>query len=411
MVSSTMLERKMDGIPERCLETKWRNVVMPKIFMRSFVLSLLVGISFALFACAPSTEGPSPSATLSATDQPTRQPAATPSPTDVPPTPTPLRPSISLENLWDLKPLYSIPDFGNGIRAVTFDPESRYFAAITGGNSQGTDHRLRVWSTETGLLVSESVEFGTDTWDLAVSPKGQIAVGLENGAVMIYSLPELDPIQSFSHAGAVNGVTFSPDGMYLAAGVAEVEGGMVYLWNVDEGVLVRRTWAHPYSVPGLAFSPNGQYLATGAVDRSVKVWQVSNGQLIRTLPQAGQGTSVQFSAGNVWLASAMCAQSTSDFRCVEGEVWIWGVEDWSLQQKLAGPVNWVEVIAFSQDASVIAGGGRDFGIYLWDRSNATLERSIPAHQGAVTALAISPDDRFIASGSTDGSVVLWSILP
>jgi WD40 repeat protein len=386
---------------------------MKKLIARWFVLIMLMGMSFTLFSCAAPTEDPSPPAMLSATDiPPSLQPTATSSPTVIPPTPTPIRPPLTLGNVWDLSPLYRYTDLGNSIRTVAFDPSSQYLAAITGGNSQGFDHRLRLWSTGTGELVAQSAEFGSDTWDMAMSPKGEsIAVGLHNGVLTILSLPELQQIQTFSHTGQINSVAYSPDGMYIAAGVAESEGGVIYLWNVDQGVLVRRSWAHPYSVPSLAFSPSGQYLASGAVDRSVKVWQVSNGQLIRTLEQAGQGTSIHFTSSNAWLASGMCAQSTTGYRCIDGQVWLWAVGDWSLDVKLSGPVDWVESIDLTPDDSLVAGGGRDFAIYLWDRSDGTLIRSLLAHQGAVHALAISPDGYYLASGATDESVILWGISP
>jgi WD40 repeat protein len=384
---------------------------MNKLIARWFVLMMLVGMSFTLFACTAPTEEPTPPAMLSATDiPPSPQPTATSSPSPIPPTPTPIRPPLTSDNVWDLSPLYSFTGLGNSIRTVAFDPSGQYLAAITGGNSLGLDHRIRLWSTGTGEMVAQSAEFGSDTWDMAMSPKGDsIAVGLHNGVLTVLSLPELNQIQTFSHAGQVNGVAYSPDGVYIAAGVAEAEGGVIYLWNVDQGVLVRRNWAHPFSVPSLAFSPNGQYLASGAVDRSVKIWQVSNGQLIRTVEQAGQGTSIRFSSSNEWLASGMCAQSTTGYRCIDGQVWLWAVGDWILEVKLSGPVDWVESIALSPDDSLVAGGGRDFGIYLWSRS--TLIRSLLSHQGAVHALAISPDGRYLASGASDESVILWGISP
>jgi WD40 repeat protein len=229
--------------------------------------------------------------------------------------------------------------------------------------------------------------------------------------MILYTVPELALITTFNHAGQVNSVAFSPDGMYLAAGVAEPEGGMVYLWNVDQGVLVRRSWAHPYSVPALAFSPNGQYLATGAVDRSVKIWQISNGQLIRTLAQAGQGSGIQFSSSGEWLGSAMCAQSTPALKCINGQVWLWQVDTWALHKQLTGPIDWVESMAFSMDGALVAGGGRDFSIYLWDRTTGSLLRSVLGHQGSVYSLEISSDGRYLVSGASDESVILWAITP
>ncbi len=386
---------------------------MDKLIARSFVVALVALMGSVIFACAPPVREATPPAMLCATDlPPTLQPTVTSSPSPIPPTSTPERAPIRADNVFELKPLYQFNGLNNGVRAVAFEPGGTYLLAITGGNSQGSDHRIHLWSTVTGLEVAQSLDFNVDTWDLAVSPKGDsVAVGLHNGVLAIYTLPELEQIQSFSHAGQVNAIAYSPDGMYVAAGVAEAEGGMLYLWNLEQGFLVRRSWAHPYSVPSLAFSPNGQYLASGAVDRSVKIWQVSNGQLLRTLPQAGQGTSIRYAPNGEWIASAMCAQSTAGFRCIDGQVWTWRANDWSIDRKLTGPVDWVEAVAISPDDQLIFGGGRDFAIYIWQRESGSLIRSIPAHQGAVQALAISSDGRYLASGASDESVVLWAITP
>jgi WD40 repeat protein len=386
---------------------------MKKKCGRWFVPLILFAMCIVLFACAAPAKEVSPQALSSATDAPpTPEASATLPPTAIPPTPAAERPIISVGNLWDLKPLFRFKGLGNGIRAVAFDPAGDNLAAITGGNSQGRDHSIRVWSTGSGELIGQSAELGVDIWDVAFSPRGDsLAIGLHNGQVILYALPDLRQLMTYSHSGQVNSVAYSPDGMYLAAGVAEADGGVIYLWNVDQGVLVRRSWAHPYSVPSLAFSPNGQLLATGAVDRSVKIWQLSNGELIRTLDQAGQGQSLGFSPGGEWLGSGMCSQSTTGFKCVEGQVWLWEADSGALDKQLSGPIDWVDAIAFSADSALVVGGARDYAIYLWDRSTGSMLRSILGHQGAVEAVAMSRNGRFLASGATDESVILWAITP
>jgi WD40 repeat protein len=386
---------------------------MEKKVARWNIAMILFAMCIVLFACAAPIKEASPPARSSATDAPsTPEASATIPPTAIPPTPTAERPMISVGNVWDLIPLFRFEGLGNGIRTVAFDPAGDYLAAITGGNSQGLDHSVRVWSTGSGELIGQSAELGVDIWDVAFSPRGDsLAIGLHNGQVILYTRPDLKKLTTFSHPGQVNSVAYSPDGMYLAAGVAEADGGMIYLWNVDQGVLVRRSWAHPYSVPSLAFSPSGQLLASGAVDRSVKIWQLSNGELLRTLDQAGQGQSLSFSPGGEWLGSGMCSQSTTGFKCVEGQVWLWDVDSGALDKQLSGPIDWVDAVAFSADSALVVGGARDYAIYLWDRTSGSMLRSIASHQGGVEAVAVSRDGRFLASGASDESVILWAIAP
>ena len=62
------------------------------------------------------------------------------------------------------------------------------------------------------------------------------------------------------HAGAVGSVAFSPDGQTLAS----VSGDRtIKLWRVSDGTLLRTLW-HTGGVTSVAFSPDGQTLASGS---------------------------------------------------------------------------------------------------------------------------------------------------
>lgn len=43
--------------------------------------------------------------------------------------------------------------------------------------------------------------------------------------------------------------------------------------------VLEKTLTANSDVYSVAFSPNGQYLATGSADKTIKIWDVSNGQL------------------------------------------------------------------------------------------------------------------------------------
>jgi len=58
----------------------------------------------------------------------------------------------------------------------------------------------------------------------------------------------------------------------------------------------------------VAFSPNGYLLASGS-DRTVKLWDVSSGECLKTLQGHRSGWSVTFSPqGKTWLVVEMTKQ-------------------------------------------------------------------------------------------------------
>src|SRR5262245_43369297 len=66
------------------------------------------------------------------------------------------------------------------------------------------------------------------------------------------------------------GLTFSPDGRYLAWG----SGAAVSLLDVQADGAPRVLAGHQLAVYAVAFSPDGKYLASGSEDTSVRVWNL-----------------------------------------------------------------------------------------------------------------------------------------
>lgn len=375
-------------------------------------LFALLVLSLGLIACA--VTGSVVPTTTSLPPSPTLSPPPLPTLTTTPPPPTanPLPPIIEEANVFDLTAAHTLTGHGNSVQALAFSPNGETLVVSTGGSSNRQEHRLRLWDVGTGDLLATSEEFDTIAWDVVFSPDGEtIATSLRDGRVVFLDTTDLSNLGVLMHNGEVNSLAYSSDGGLLAAGVAEAGNGMVYIWDAAQQTIIRSFWAHPYSVPSMAFSPTGQFLATGAIDRSVKVWQVSNGRLLETLAQDGQGTSVIFSKDGSLLASAMCALSDANLKCLRGEVWLWNVPDWGLIRTLSGPVDWVEAVALSPETALVAGGSRDFAVYLWRLRDAVLLRTLIGHSGGVTAIAFSPDGRFLATGSNDESVILWAVEP
>lgn len=106
-------------------------------------------------------------------------------------------------------------------------------------------------------------------------------------------------------------VAISPDIRMLALGTGgEDYGGKLYLVETATGKKVREMKGHEGSVVSAAFHPSGQFLATGGRDTLVRLWQISDGKMIKELGQSRGGQfkdftyAISFSPDGQWLAAA-----------------------------------------------------------------------------------------------------------
>jgi len=200
------------------------------------------------------------------------------------------------------------------------------------------------------------------------------------------------------HSNSVRCVAFSPDGSPLASGSSD---DTVRLWQVADGTLLR-TLEVGSAVTSVAFSLDGAVLASGSWDKKVKLWRVGDGALPRTLEEyTGRVKSVAFSPDGVTLASA----SNDD------TVRLWRFSDGTLLHTLKGHESGVESVAFSPDGALVASGSNDNTVRLWRASDGELlcTLKIGKFMVSVYSVAFSPDGMTIASGSTDNTLRLWRV--
>jgi WD40 repeat protein len=103
------------------------------------------------------------------------------------------------------------------------------------------------------------------------------------------------------HTALVQGVAFSPDGIWIASASWD---GTIGLWQPD-GRNVRFLRGHNVAVRGVAFSPDARTLASGANDGTIKLWNLASMQEAATLHgHDGPVFVVAFSPSGSLLASA-----------------------------------------------------------------------------------------------------------
>jgi WD40 repeat protein len=191
---------------------------------------------------------------------------------------------------------------------------------------------------------------------------------------------------------------FSPDGRYVAEGVAN----SVRLWDTETGEMVRRLDGNPPIVANataIAFSPDGTALARDDGNGNLDLLRTADGALLTQYGARVQTRSVAYSPDGQWLATPGAAN-----------VLLWKVADGS-----SGPSGFVgqsgqqpTALAFAPDGRTLAVGDAGGNVTLWSFPDGTRQTTFAAVTYAVHQLGFSPDGGRLVVGDDYGHGALFT---
>ncbi len=208
-----------------------------------------------------------------------------------------------------------------------------------------------------------------------------------------------------AHRGGVNAIAISRHGQTFASGS---DDHTIKLWNLSSGQELR-TINPPNSSSGaaqiktVALSPDGQILASGGDDKTIKLWHLSPGRANHVLSgHGGTVKSIAFSPDGQTLISG------SDDKTVR----IWHVPSGELLRTLTGHSEWftgVKSVAISPKGDVLASSSDDKTIKLWSLATGENLRTLLGHHGTINGLTFSPDGQTLISSSDDNTLKIWQV--
>ena len=198
----------------------------------------------------------------------------------------------------DAKPL-TLVGHTNAVGCVCFSPDGQRIASASG------DQTIKVWDARTGAerraltghkIGVQSVCFSPDGKQFASANVQERIVLREATDFDQFASNNRDPLESAKiklwdartgdEIGTLNGyedvtagVTFSPDGRWLAT----ADWNAVSLFDMQNGGDVRRLAGHAGRVLSVAFSSNSRYVASGGDDKTIKIWDVQSGEEARSM--------------------------------------------------------------------------------------------------------------------------------
>jgi len=202
------------------------------------------------------------------------------------------------------------------------------------------------------------------------------------------------------HSGKVWGLAVSRDGQLIASGD---ENGELIAWRGGTGESLTQTIkVHSQWITSLDFSPDGTMLATGSFDKSAELWSTktwqAQGNPITCTAEVG---CVRFSPSGELLAIASMEVQILNPRTGE-----------CIARFKAAIEGWNRSLAWTPDGTRLlsAGSTPDPTIREWDTSTwKSIGDPWSGHSDQIDALAVNSSGTLAASASYDNHVRLWCL--
>jgi WD40 repeat protein len=169
--------------------------------------------------------------------------------------------------------------------------------------------------------------------------------------------------------------------------------GSAKVWNTQTGQVLELR--HDDEVNYATFNPDNSLVATASSDHTAKVWRLSDGKDILTIPHTAKVVDVKFSSDGKMVGSAGG----------DGVAQIWRINDRTKIFSILhnGKINH---LLFSPNNQWVITASDDHSIQIWDLNDQKMLYQL-TQSGAFIDIAITSNNKYIISGDTDGHVIVW----
>jgi pre-rRNA-processing protein IPI3 len=145
----------------------------------------------------------------------------------------------------------------------------QHIEVCLGTSSNGTS---LIWDIKTGDIISNFYKNKTNSNSTCVSNFHIFSTQNDKPAVNIYSMRKEQPLYQCSLSENLTCIQNSPDGNYIFAGS---ENGLVYVWKICTGQLIKIFSAHLKAITALCLTQDSSILVSGGSDTLIHVWSVA----------------------------------------------------------------------------------------------------------------------------------------
>jgi WD40 repeat protein len=212
-----------------------------------------------------------------------------------------------------------------------------------------------------------------------------IAAG-DGALIQWFSLPAGKKVAEIKtgHNGSVVHLAITPNGKFLATGAID---RTVKVWDLTQKKETACMETYRFNYPAVALTPDGKRLLTAGPE--VTLWEVASQKKVDSIPAKGPIDGLAVSPDGklaAWVNEAK-------------QVVLWDLDKNQKRSVLNGHNAFIWYLAFSPNSKRLASASADRTVRIWDTVKGKEILSLKNHNNPVSSVAFSPDGKILVTGS------------
>ena len=193
-------------------------------------------------------------------------------------------------------------------------------------------------------------------------------------------------------------MAWSSDSRYLCSGS---DDKTVKLWDVNEGDAVKTLQGHTNYLMCVNFNPQSNLIVSGSFDETVRIWDVKTGRCLKTLPAHSDPVSAVRPPPPLPAAVACRSRpATAARKAARAQTFA----------QLLAKRTFVWQVSFNRDGTLIASSSYDGLCRVWDTATGQCLKTLICDENnpPVSYVTFSPNGKYILAATLDNKLKLWN---
>jgi WD40 repeat protein len=252
---------------------------------------------------------------------------------------------------------------------------------------------LRQWDAASGkLLAWHELEDDATLWSFRQD--GRLLAGC-TADLLLWDLPSGRRRTIIPQPAWITAVAFHPETDLVATGH---DDGLIRVWDISDGTLLREFHGYFRPVSALAFRPDGKKIVSAGEDKLMLIWSIDTGEIDGLF-----GGHTDRIPAMIW---------HPDGRRIISAGWdttarVWNAETHEPIILLNSHVGQVVALALSPDGSRLACADEANAVHVWDLSTNEELQILREAEAEIRCLAFNEEGTRLVAGGADRCLHMW----